>query len=341
MTENPYAVTATEAGEAIYHNAKTLFEGGPYIPLMLWGDPGIGKTQAPIAAARRLGARLICQHVADREPTEMGGIHWEKNGQMVRLPPADYPMDDQPTILFFDEVPQAPMMNKNVLARIVLDRQIGEFRLGPKVYVCCAGNYAHNRAGTTPMPAHLQARLTHLDVVPSKDGWLEWAYTNRVHPFVTAYQSDKPEHHHKADPNNPASPNPRSWVRVSDIEKSGVGGQARKAQIIGTIGTEVGTSYLMRAELYGSMPAVADVVKDPKGTDLPSNRGVMYALVEALAAEATPKNIGAMITYTSRFVNDEEYQVLFIRSARARNPAITSASAYRDWAMNPKVHAIL
>jgi hypothetical protein len=337
MTENPYAVTADEAGDAIAYAASTFFQGGPYMPIMLHGDPGVGKTQGVDAAARATKAALNVQHLADREPTEIGGIYWERNGEMVRLSPQDLPMqDDVPTILFYDETPQAAMMNKNILARLVLDRKIGDFRLGNKVYVCLAGNYAHNRAGTSPMPSHLNARLSHLHVVPDVGKWLAWAARNDVHPFVTAFMKECSDHHHKPDPSADASPNPRSWVRVSEIEKSGISGQARKAMIVGTVGMESGVQYLNRAELFRTMPDPEEVFASPTTAPLPDNRSVLFALMSTLAALAKPANIGKIITYTNRLTGDEEYQALCIREARIRNPAITSARAYTDFALSPR-----
>lgn len=336
VNENPYALIADEFGDLVAHNAKVFWDTGIYIPIMAWGDPGVGKTQAVDSAARRLRSTLNVQHVADREPTEMGGIQWEQNGVMVRIKPEDLPLeDDVPTILFYDEVPQAPMMNKNLLARLVLDRQIGKFKLGNMVYVCTAGNYMHNRAGTSAMPSHLNGRVTHVHVKADGERWRSWAARNGVHPFVVAYNADKPEHHHMPNPDHEASPNPRSWRRVSDIEKSGIGGQLRAAQIVGSVGVEAGASYLARVELYATMPPVDDVLRDPRRTPVPAERSVLYAIACALAAVAKPSNIGAIIEYTSRF-DDEEYQAMCLKDARERNAAVTSAREYTRFAMSER-----
>ncbi|UMO76053.1 AAA domain containing protein [Planktothrix phage Pra-JY27] len=341
MTEHPYAVTAGEAADAVTAAARAFFAGTAYIPLMLWGDPGVGKTEAPKAAARALDARLLVVHVADREPTEIGGLYWVVNGEVKRLAPTDLPIGgDEPTILFFDEVPQAPMMNKNVLARVVLDREVSGHRLGSKVYVCCAGNHARNRAGTTPMPSHLNARLCHMDVVVDPVAWGDWAAANNVHPFVTSYIKWQPQSLHKPNPDERATPNPRSWARVSEIEFAGLTGQARKAALVGTLGLEVGTEYIARSDLLRDMPDPDVILRDPKGAPLPPSRAVMFATVSALAARAKPNNIQAIITYTSRMEGDEEYQVLCLREARLRNPAVASARAFTDFLRSARGQAL-
>lgn len=338
--DNMYALTAGEAGEIIAHSADVFFRTGIYNPVMLWGDPGVGKTQAADFAAMKTGAALITQHVADREPTEIGGIMWEKDGKMIRLPP-DLPMEDKkPTILFYDETPQAPMMNKNLLARVVLDRNVAGFNLGDQVYVCLAGNYAHNRAGTSAMPSHLNARLTHIHVIPNVDQWNIWAATKRIHPFVTTYMKSTPGDHHIASPDKEAGPNPRSWSRVSQIEFSGYAPMLRKSMIVGTIGKEVAERYLAQTELYANMPDPDLVLANPKTAPIPDNRTTLYALVEALAAKAKPNNIGAIIEYTNRLTGDEEYQSLCLREARLRNPAVTSTNEYTRFAMSPKGQGI-
>lgn len=341
MSENPYALNAGEAGSAVAIAAKTFFETGVYRPIMLHGDPGVGKTEGITHAARLTVSKLITQHVADREPTEIGGIMWESGGKMVRLAPDDFPMkDDEPTILFFDEMPQAPMMNKNLLARIILDRQIGPHRLGNKVYVCVAGNYAHNRAGTSAVPSHLNARLTHLHVVPDRERWLEWAGRNAIHPYVSTYNTMAPDDHHKPNPDHEASPNPRSWKMVHDIEMSGYPSQLRKSMIIGTVGPEVGERYIAQSVLYADMPDPNDIIKDPARTAIPTNRSTLFATMLALADKAKPANIGQIIEYTNRLKNDEEYQALCLREAKVRSPTITAAAAYTKFAMSARGQSI-
>jgi hypothetical protein len=336
-TDNPYAVNATEFGRSVMSAAQTFFDGGAHLPFFGWGDPGLGKTGAVRRAAELLKCDLLVRHVADQEPTEMGGIQWERDGKMVRLSPSELPMEDnKPTILFYDEVPQAPMMNKNLLARLVLDRQIAEHRLGNKVYVCMAGNYMHNRAGTSPMPSHLQERAIHLDIVADRENWMDWAARNSIHPFVMAYHNFAPADHHVPNPDHRSTPNPRSWTRVSDIEFSSLSGQARKAAIVGTVGIEVGTRYLLQSELFKSMPDRQEIIKSPLTAPLPMDRSVLYATVSALAEIAKPNNIGAIIAYTNRLRGDEEYQALCLREAKVRNPAITSAKEYTRFAMSER-----
>ncbi len=335
--DNEYALTAGECGDAVYHAAKTFFETGIYRPIFIWGDSGIGKTHGVRSAAQRLGAVLNAQHLADREPTEIGGIYWERNGEMVRLQPQDLPTQNGvPTILFYDEAAQAPMMNKNLLARIMLERRIGDYNLGDKVYVCAAGNYMHNRAGTSPMPAQLNARMAHLHARDDVDAWRLWAAGNGVHPFVVAYQHHAPGDHHLPDPTKEASPNPRAWEMVSDIERSGYPSLLRKSMIVGQIGQEVGSRYIAQSQLYANMPDPDAVIANPRKAPIPDNRSTLFALVCALAAKAKGSNLGAIIEYTNRLVGDEEYQAVCLREAKARNPAIAAARDYTQFAMSAK-----
>jgi hypothetical protein len=340
LIDNPYSVTALEAGDAIFSAAKSLFVGVLYLPIMLWGDSGVGKTQSIVEAARRLKANLFTIHAVDREPTEIVGINWVVNGEMKRLAPGDIPFNDEPNILFFDEVPQAPMMNKNVIARVVHERMVGNNPLGKRTYVCCAGNYAHNRAGTTPMPAHLNLRMSHLDVVVSYEQWLLWAATHGVHPYVSGYIRLQPDRIHKPDPSLRASPNPRSWHRVGEIEFTGMTGQARKSMIVGTLGMDAGTAYLDRTDMLKDMPDPHEVLKDPARAEVPKDRGTLFVLCSALGKIAKPANMDSLIKYTNRFTDDEEYQVLTITEAKLRNPAVTSAKAYRDFLLTQRGQSI-
>lgn len=330
------SLTAGQLAALTKELAAAMFNGGPYIPIFAWGDPGLGKTRAISDAASALGARLVVQHVADREPTEMGGIYWERDGEMVRLKPTDLPTEDGvPTILFFDEVPQAPMMNKNILARIVLDREIAGHRLGNKVYVCAAGNHAHNRAGTSAMPSHLNARLTHIDIVPDPDSWRAWAALNGVHPYVLSYNRLAPNDHHVPDPDKKSGPNPRSWARVSDIEMTGVTGKLREVMILGTLGAEVGERYIQQASLFDGLIDLDEAISDPNNAQIMTDRRLLYVAVSSLAARTTTANFSNIITYLMRIPNSEEYLAVYLSEARARQPSITSTAAFTKFALSP------
>jgi hypothetical protein len=121
-------------------------------------------------------------------------------------------------VLFLDELPQAGLANLNIAATLVREHRIGEHRLPPTWMVTCAGNYQHNRAGTTTMPSHVRNRLLHLDISADANAWAKWASARGVNPMVIAYNRYRAqEFHHKFSATDNAYPTPRSWTASHQV----------------------------------------------------------------------------------------------------------------------------
>src|SRR5260370_522819 len=179
---------------------------------MAWGDPGLGKSDIAEAVAQDLGLDLIYADLATRDPAELAGIPWVRDGRTIRCRP-DWLPDAGSGILFLDELPQAGIANLNIAATLIRDHRIGEHRLPPTWMVVCAGNHQHNRAGTTTMPSHVRNRLLHLDIDADANAWAQWASARRVDPMLIAYNRYRAqEYHHKFSPTDNPYPTPRTWT---------------------------------------------------------------------------------------------------------------------------------
>src|SRR6266851_9076032 len=206
---------ATVLAAIIRHNQKLLDAGlaiKDYLVPMAWGDPGLGKSDIAEAVAHDLGLDLIYADLATRDPAELAGIPWVRDGRTIRCRP-DWLSDAGSGILFLDELPQAGIANLNIAATLIRDHRIGEHKLPATWMVICAGNHQHNRAGTTTMPSHVRNRLLHLDIDADAHAWAKWASARRVDPMLIAYNRYRAqEYHHKFSPTDNAYPPARSWT---------------------------------------------------------------------------------------------------------------------------------
>lgn len=72
------------------------------------------------------------------------------------------------------------------------------------------------------------------------------------------------------------------------------------------------------------------ILLNPLTADVPSNSGVLYALAEALARRATPKNIDSVLTYAKRM--PAEYAQALVSSATRLTPALCNTHEFIKWA---------
>ena len=172
------------------HNMRLHDEGASikdYLVPMAWGDPGLGKSDIAEAVADDLGWEMVYADLATRDPADLGGMPWITDGRTMRCRPDWLPTEGR-GILFLDELPQAGLANLNIAATLIREHRIGEHRLPPTWMVTCAGNYQHNRAGTTTMPSHVRNRLLHLDINADANAWAKWASARGINPMLDRLQ---------------------------------------------------------------------------------------------------------------------------------------------------------
>ena len=84
---------------------------GHHTPVMLWGPPGVGKSQMVAQIAERHGAPLIDIRLSQMEPSDLRGIPFRSGDEVVWAVPAMLPSvkrHGEEGILFLDEITSAP-----------------------------------------------------------------------------------------------------------------------------------------------------------------------------------------------------------------------------------------
>src|SRR5574338_450522 len=143
-----------------------------HTPVMLWGPPGVGKSQiiAQIAAAH--GVRLIDIRLSQMEPTDLRGVPFRKGDTVEWSVPAllpDAARHGARGILFLDEITAAPPTVTAAAYQLILDRRLGEYRVPDGWVIFAAGNRYGDRGVSYVMPAPLANRFTHYETEPEPE----------------------------------------------------------------------------------------------------------------------------------------------------------------------------
>ena len=267
--------------------------------VMLWGPPGVGKSQAVRQIAKRIrtetGREVSVKDVRLLlfNPIDLRGIPTanEDKTLAVWLRPQIFQMDPSPevvNILFLDEISAAPPSVQAAAYQITLDRTVGEHRLPENCIVIAAGNRLTDRSVAFKMPKALANRLMHIEVKGSFRAWREWALKNGINDKVIGFLSLRQEYLMGFDPEKSdlAFPTPRSWEMVSGLlNKVSSNVNDMYPFIAGLVGTGTAVEFRTWASVYKELPKIEDIFSGlepplPKGTD------ALYALTSAMTAYA-------------------------------------------------------
>ncbi len=193
-------------------------------PVMIWGQPGVGKSQITRAVGKKTGRPVVDIRLLLKDPTDLSGLPYfnPKTNKMEYAHPCDLPDENgefKNAILLLDELPAAPQAVQSAALQLVLERQIGTYQLPEGVMILAAGNRATDGASYNNMPTPLRNRFRHYTLEVDTQAWLEHARDVQFETSVQAYIRANPSDLNTFDPSQRhvyASATPRSWEFVSN-----------------------------------------------------------------------------------------------------------------------------
>lgn len=236
-------------------------------PVFLHGSPGIGKSDMIREIGKELGRDVYDVRLLLMGETDIRGLPYFNtvSKKMEWAPPSAFPLDkDSNAIIFLDEITQAPPSVQAAALQLVLDRQIGEFKLGDDVAIVAAGNRASDRTGAKSVIKALANRFLHINVEARFKDWQKYAMETGVHADVVGFLSHKSQYMNNFDPSDPSNAfaTPRTWVYfVSDILKSGlVPDDLLHDAISGSIGEAIALEFMSVRKILTKLPHPDDIL---------------------------------------------------------------------------------
>ncbi|MFH9727713.1 AAA family ATPase [Streptomyces sp. NPDC017254] len=286
------------------------------LPVLLWGEPGIGKTAALTQLSEALDLPLTTVIASVHEPSDFSGlpvIGDDPAEQGVPMAPPDWAVRLVRAgrgLLFLDELSTAPPAVQAALLRLVLERRIGALRLPPGVRIVAAANPRASAADGWELSPPLANRFVHLQWIHDHDvvvrglgGTWPRATLPRLDPERLPHAVDfarravcgllaaRPKLVHQL-PNGEARrggpwPSPRSWeMSLGLIAFATAAGSSREVLSLlvrGTVGDGPGLELLACLDRM-DLPDPETLLADPAGAVLPERGDLRQAALDGVVA---------------------------------------------------------
>ncbi|MFF2568461.1 AAA family ATPase [Streptomyces sp. NPDC058084] len=293
------------------------------LPVLLWGEPGIGKTAALTQLAEELDLPLTTVIASVHEPSDFSGlpiVGEDPASQGVPLAPPDWAVRlvrEGRGLLFLDELSTATPAVQAALLRLVLERRIGSLRLPSGVRIVAAANPRSSAADGWELSAPLANRFVHLQwthdhevvvrglggtwpraTLPRLDPDLLPAAVDRARRAVCGLLTARPALVHRLPGTETrkggAWPSPRSWdMTLSLIAFATAAGSSRDVLsmlVRGTVGDGPGLELLACLDRM-DLPDPEELLADPANAELPERGDRRQATLEGVveAVKARPE----------------------------------------------------
>lgn len=294
-----YSINVTKAVNMLSDAYVSLIRGGipfkSFPSVMLWGPPGVGKSECVREIAEQIRKRTNKKTVITDvrlllfNPVDLRGIPTANADKTlaVWLKPKIFQMDesdDTVNLLFLDEISAASPSVQASAYQITLDRTIGEHKLPDNCIVIAAGNRVTDKSVAYSMPKALANRMCHLEIGVDAVSWHDWAVSKGLHRYVVGYLDYNSVALMRFDASGTslAFPTPRSWEMVSNLLTSvSEDIDSIYPMILGCIGNNATSDFVTWTELYQGMPSVEDIFNG-KGREIPKQNEHLIALRSAM-----------------------------------------------------------
>ncbi len=293
-------------------------------PVLLLGDPGVGKSALAKIVAAKLNLRLVTLLGSTLDPTDVGGLPVKMGNTIERIPLKMVQLAcDEPVLFFLDEISCAPPAVQATLLRLILERVAGDAQLHEGTRIIAAANPPEQAPGGFELSAPLMGRLCVLKLRPTDAEVVEFfknldAPAKGEDPSTLHLESVDfaltcgfvPEILQIDIPSGCVAGNipwgaPRAWERAirarACAADRGAGAGIMHTLTAGNVGDEAGTAYEAILKLRTKLPSVEQVLEDPAKCLVPEDRQHQIAAV-GLVPRVAKVNTWAAWIYANRLI---------------------------------------
>ena len=285
---------------------NTLIENKVKHSVFIWGAPGIGKSSAVTQVAKEKDLELIDLRISQLAPTDIRGLPYTKNGRAHFAPPSFLPTDGE-GILFLDELNMASPSVMGIAQQLILDRQVGDYKVPEGWFIVAAGNRTEDRAAISQMPAPVANRFIHFHIDSSLDSWKEYAIGAGINEKILAFLNFRPQLLYNFEKNQSAWPSPRSWEFANTLLNIDL-------SIESAVGSGAASEFYAYQTIYTELPNV-DLIFNGEDIPVPHEPSLIYAVCGALINRAkTADNVFKGLKWLMKGTT-EDYVGLYMSDA--------------------------
>ena len=248
------------------------------LSVMIWGTPGIGKSSIVGQTAEKHGLEMIDLRLSQLAPTDLRGLPVAENGVAKWFPPEFLPTSGK-GILFLDEINMATPAMQGIAQQLILDRQVGNYRVPDGWFIWAAGNRKSDRAAVFEMPSALANRFIHLDIAPDFDSFRSWGLNQNLNEQILAFLAFRPTLLHQIDAQRPAWPSPRSWVMAHELHRA-------ELSVEPAVGVAAAGEFDAFCAVYQNLPDLEPILTGKSKASFPAEPSARYATVLGLIIRA-------------------------------------------------------
>ncbi len=318
---------------------------GHHTPVMLWGPPGVGKSQIVMQIGQRHELPVIDIRLSQMEPSDLRGIPFKQGDKVEWAVPSILPdatAHGEAGILFLDEINSAAPSVSAAAYQLILDRRLGKFQVPDGWAIFAAGNRQGDRGVTYAMPAPLANRFSHYEIELNLDDWVAWAYRHTIDERIIGFLRFRPELLFDFDPaHNPAAfPSPRSWEFAHRaLQKFIDYPDLLLGSLQACVGQAAGIECHAFIESLDQMPDL-DLILSGEDLKAPQEIDLQYAVASALVGRAIRAQgsddaagiYGHILNYAGCFPQREMGVMLVSDMHRAIGNDLFEVAEFADWA---------
>jgi hypothetical protein len=332
MSEHAFELITLPIGK-LFDTIKTCMAAG--VNLVVYGPPGIGKTQIAIQAAKMLNRIYTEMLLAGRDIGDLMMPYVEPgNGLTFHYNPA-IPLVgnesfDKPTLLNIDEFSGAQRLMQNVLLKVLDEHKVGEAQLREDVWIMATGNRSFDLAHVEQISAALSNRASFVTVEPDLQAFLHYGVAHNFHPIVLSWVRFDEENLFSFDRDaflggDVAFPSPRSNERLSSLlhvrDREGIDDDIFRNLCAGTIGKARGVKFSGFVKIAKDMPDLDELLNGVR-QPIPSDPAVIYATIYALTQKIERPTLQHATDYIERF--EPEWSQMFVSAVTKAKPTLVA-----------------
>ncbi len=216
--------------------------------IMLVGKHGIGKSKILTDYFTKKGMKVITLFLGQMsDPGDLIGLPHknEQTGQTEFMPPFWFPLNNEPIVLFLDELNRARPEILQTVMDLSLNRTLAGKKLPKGSRVISAVNDGEEYQLTDLDPA-LVSRFNIYNFTPSHSEWLLWATQNHIDQRVIDFIEENPtDLDANIEEGIEKTPDRRAWEKVSDLLKNlNESDELMKKVIAGVIGVVTASKFV-------------------------------------------------------------------------------------------------